>query len=378
MATISKYTTKHGPRYRVRYTKPDGTHTDRRGFKLKRDAEDYAATLEVEKLTGTWIDPTAGKTTITTIAKQRLTARKATLKPSTWQVEHDDWNRDIQPRWGNRSIGSITPSEIETWIAELAARGLSASTIARLVAILRGIYHTAKRDNLIHVSPLDDVKLPKRTRKPRAYLTMNQVLTLAEACTTTEKHLLVLFLSLTGLRWGEMAALRVTDLDLLRKRVNVAQSAVKVKGQWVVTEPKTWEARSVPFPDTLTRLLARQCEGRARNMLVFGGGTTPLNRPHESGWLNGAITRARRIDETLPKVTPHELRHTAASLAIHAGANVKAVQRMLGHKSAAMTLDTYADLFETDVDGVATALDAALKLGQKLGKTSNRAHVHTS
>jgi integrase len=88
----------------------------------------------------------------------------------------------------------------------------------------------------------------------------------------------------------------------------------------------------------------------------------------------GAVKRVRAADEKaaaeakalkreepqiMPRVTPHDLRHTAASLAISAGANVKAVQRMLGHASAAMTLDRYADLFEDDLDGVAEALDAA-------------------
>lgn len=61
----------------------------------------------------------------------------------------------------------------------------------------------------------------------------------------------------------------------------------------------------------------------------------------------------------MPRVTPHDLRHTAASLAISAGANVKAVQRMLGHASAAMTLDTYADLFDDDLSDVASALNEA-------------------
>ena len=59
-------------------------------------------------------------------------------------------------------------------------------------------------------------------------------------------------------------------------------------------------------------------------------------------------------------LTPHDFRHTAASLAVQAGANVKAVQRLLGHKSAAMTLDVYADLFDTDLDDVAEALDHAV------------------
>lgn len=59
-------------------------------------------------------------------------------------------------------------------------------------------------------------------------------------------------------------------------------------------------------------------------------------------------------------ITQHHLRHTAASLAISAGANVKAVQRMLGHAKASMTLDTYADLFDTDLDAVAVELDSAI------------------
>jgi integrase len=65
---------------------------------------------------------------------------------------------------------------------------------------------------------------------------------------------------------------------------------------------------------------------------------------------------------SIPRLTPHDLRHTAASLAISSGANVKAVQRMLGHASAAMTLDTYADLFDDDLDAVASRLNDAMPL----------------
>ena len=67
------------------------------------------------------------------------------------------------------------------------------------------------------------------------------------------------------------------------------------------------------------------------------------------------------MDNTFPIVTPHDLRHTAVSLAVSAGANVKAVQRMLGHANASMTLDVYADLFDEDLDGVADRLDTAIR-----------------
>ncbi|MBG6060173.1 integrase [Cryobacterium sp. MP_M3] len=77
------------------------------------------------------------------------------------------------------------------------------------------------------------------------------------------------------------------------------------------------------------------------------------------GWFVYALRRAKLADPTFPTLTLHDLRHTAASLAVSAGANVKAVQRMLGHASAAMTLDVYADLFDDDLDAVAVALDQA-------------------
>jgi integrase len=72
------------------------------------------------------------------------------------------------------------------------------------------------------------------------------------------------------------------------------------------------------------------------------------------------VARCQAIDSTFPRVTAHALRHTAASLAISAGANPKVVQRMLGHASAAMTLDVYADLFDSDLDAVADRLETVL------------------
>ena len=83
-------------------------------------------------------------------------------------------------------------------------------------------------------------------------------------------------------------------------------------------------------------------------------GTWLRNHVYRVGWFD---TAAEAVG--IKGLTPHELRHTAASLAVSAGANVKAVQRMLGHASAAVTLDVYADLFDDDLDGVATALNLA-------------------
>ena len=143
----------------------------------------------------------------------------------------------------------------------------------------------------------------------------------------------------------------------------------------MVGTPKTHERRSVVYPAFLDAAISTASQGKSAGMLLWGDGVNHLTQGHaHKGWFMGAVKRVCAADERaaaqakeleqdeppiMPRVTPHELRHTAASLAISAGANVKAVQRMLGHASAAMTLDRYADLFEDDLDSVAEALDAA-------------------
>jgi len=109
----------------------------------------------------------------------------------------------------------------------------------------------------------------------------------------------------------------------------------------------------VPVPQFVLDELSIQCRGKAHGDLVFpgrDGGYLP--RPKSStGWFQAAVKRAG-----IQKITPHDLRHTCASLAVSAGVNVLALQRMLGHTSAAMTLDTYSDLFDDDLDAVAVTL----------------------
>ena len=128
---------------------------------------------------------------------------------------------------------------------------------------------------------------------------------------------------------------------------------------------KAHKQRSVPLPEFLLPYLARQCEGKPRDELMFTGDGDGghLKSPHpQSGWFTKAVAASG-----VPRVTPHDLRHTVASLAVSAGANVEAIQRMLGHASAAMTLDIYADLFDDDLEAVATALHDA-RLRESVGK----------
>ena len=127
-----------------------------------------------------------------------------------------------------------------------------------------------------------------------------------------------------------------------------------------VTTMTSMKFRPIRSTSSALKTPARACEGKGRDGLIFGDGAPHLKGPHSvTGWFVAAVTRSQALDSSFLTITSHDLRHTAASLAISAGANPKAVQRMLGHASAAMTLDTYADLFEHDLDNASERLDAA-------------------
>lgn len=207
------------------------------------------------------------------------------------------------------------------------------------------------------LSPLRTTMRSKKRAKRRVYLTHRQVDLLASKSLYPE---LIYFLAYTGLRWGEATGLRVRDINVGRRRVNVQENAVMVNGTVHTGTPKSHVSRSVPYPDFLDLTVRAAMTSKRTDQLLFGDGDHHMKLPNsQNGWFAGAVKRARKSDSGFQHITPHDLRHTAASLAISAGANVKAVQRMLGHASAAMTLDTYADLFDDDLDFVASALSRA-------------------
>jgi integrase len=147
---------------------------------------------------------------------------------------------------------------------------------------------------------------------------------------------------------------------MLRKRITIEDNAVIVKGKYETGTPKSGRTRVVPMPPHLVNQITKACEGKGPDGFLFGDGAAELPYPHAtSGWFTRTVRAAQIQDPSIPRITPHDLRHTAASLAVSAGANPKVVQRMLGHASAAMTLDVYADLFEDDLDDVAVAMSAA-------------------
>ena len=399
MATITSYAApskggKKGILWEVRYRTPDRKQTRKRGFRTKREAEDFAATTHVSTLRGEYIDPADSRITIGELGPAWL-ARQTHLKPSSERTAEVAWRVHVEPRWRDARLSDLRRSDIQQWISDMGREETNAEgettkagsgpvTVIRAYGVLAAILDEAVGDRRLLTNPARGVKLPRKGKGAHAYLSHRQVHDLAAEA--GDKGVIVLVLAYTGLRWGELAGLHVGDLDLLRRRLSVNRNAVNVGGAVKVGTPKTHELRSVALPKFLVELLAQACQGKDHDDILFPSNAGGYAKsPGANTWFSGAVDRcqaasaearakerkrrpkAEPTTAVFPRITPHGLRHTAASLAVQSGANVKAVQRMLGHASATMTLDTYADLFDTDLEDVAAAMDAAVSRAIRVG-----------
>ncbi|MEV7934207.1 tyrosine-type recombinase/integrase [Curtobacterium sp. NPDC089185] len=154
------------------------------------------------------------------------------------------------------------------------------------------------------------MNLPRKVSKPHVYLSQQQLAALVRA--SGERGVLVAVLGYTGLRWGEAIGLRVRDLDMLRRRLSVVENAVEVNGTMEVGTPKTHKRRTLVFPKLLVPALARACEGKAREDLVFPGADGSYMRRTRASkgsksWFVTALAECG-----LDPMRPHDLRHTVA------------------------------------------------------------------
>lgn len=330
-------------------------------FGKKPEAENHVHRVEAQLRDGSYRDPSAGKATLGEVAEKWLTTLGG-LEPTTRESYADTWRVHVAPRWGGHQVRGIEWEDVAEWVGELSAgtagttsgRPLSAGRVRKVHQVLGLVLGYAVKCKRIAVNPARGVPLPRPVPKEHVYLTHGEVDRLAAAA--GEYRLLVLLLAYTGLRWGEVSALTVGSVDLTRRRVAVRQAYKKTRGGLVLGMPKTHERRKVPILRGLAAELVPLVEGRDAGELLFtarqGG---PLYGDNFRGRVFAPAVKAAGLGER--RVTPHKLRHTAASLAIASGADVNVVQLMLGHKSAAMTLDVYGHLFPDRLDEVADRLD---------------------
>ena len=178
--------------------------------------------------------------------------------------------------------------------------------------VLSGVLNDAVKGQRLAVNPAKGIdNLPRKTSRRHIYLTADDVHRLAHEA--GEHRTLVLVLAFCGTRWGETISLRVRDIEFLKRRITLSENAVQLGVDHAVGPTKGRETRSVPIPEFVLDELALRCRGLGPDDLVFpgrNGGFLP--RPKSSrGWFEGAVNRAGA-----QRITPHDLRHTAASLAV--------------------------------------------------------------
>lgn len=449
--TDSEGRTGYVGRYRV-----DGRLRSTRRFTVRREALAEARRQEEAGKHAEWVDPAAGRATV---AEWFATWQEARVDraPRTVEAEHERFRSLVAPTFGDRPLRQVTHEDVARWAATMTSptTGETASPARRrdaarlLVALLDAAVDARRlRTNPARTPSGKVPALPRAPKtKPHRYLSHEQLRRVADASlrgtgTHSQARTLILLTALTGLRWGEVSALTVADVDPLRRRVQVTKAYTRLDdGTLLLGDTKTHARREVPLPDTLTEAVATQAAGREPADLLFTGtGGGPLRRESfgrssfqpavlaaghavrtlrdalglrgsglydhgvsaavrhlqsEGGleptglcdpatWslvaaadqVPAALTRGEKVSRTrlltalsrttlgpgaedFDPLTLHDLRHTAASLAISGGATVKAVQRMLGHESPVLTLSTYAGLFEDDLDQLGAAMSSS-------------------
>ncbi len=347
---------RYNGRYRARYEGPDG-RWHAKTFVRKADAQRWLADQLSRINHGMWIDPAAGLVTFSDQAERWL-AGKTRINDKTREGYRSLLRSRILPTFGPVRLAAIDRSMVGSWVQAMTREGLSSSRIRQAHQCLSAILEQAVDDGLLGRNPAKRTELPRASQPEHRFLTAEQVARLAEAMPTRQHATMVYVLAYGGLRWGEMAALRRGRVDVLRRRLQVAESLAEISGRLVFGPTKTHQTRTVHLPPFVANMLGRHLEDvdDDRDALVF---TAPQGGP-----LRYVNTRRRvwnparaRAGDDLADVTPHDLRHTCASLMRAAGADVKAIQQQLGHRDATVTLNTYTHLFEGDLAAVMERLD---------------------
>jgi integrase len=347
---VQRYALRSGAvRYRAR-VKFHGREVAARVFERRADATAWEQDQRRRLRLGEWTDPRRGRVPLSDVAADWLNSR-GSVKRRTRESDESNWRNYVRPRFGNWPVAAITAAEVSAWVGGLIARGLAPATATRALATLRSILAFAVADGRVPHNVAATVRRPTsgRVRRQGQALTLAELHALTAACAGPYRDV-VPVLALAGLRWGELAGLQVGDRVSVpgrRLRLSRAVLASQGGGELYVDTLKNHRARTVPLVAELVPIIDRWSAGKEPEAWLFaapGGG--PLR---ESNWKRSVGWRAAKVAAGVPDVRVHDLRHTAASLWLAAGADPKVVQRVLGHATAAMTMDLYGHLVDASL-----------------------------
>jgi integrase len=355
MASVRKRRSEDGGGYQVRYRDPNG-RARAKSFRRKVDASRFARSVETDKARGDWLDPKLARITFGQYVDEwRPTI--ANLKPTTRAGYESLLSVHILPALGDTPLGKITPKDVRAFVGTIESR-LSPARVRQAYRLLSMILKSSVESGYLSKSPCVGIKLPKGMKREMLFLEAGEVERLAKAV-GPQHETLVYVLAYCGLRWGEAIALRRGRCNILKRSIEIRESASDVNGTLHFGTTKTYESRSVPLPVFLAEKLARHIESVPNDpqALVFTSGGKPLRGSNwrTRVWLP-ALERAglepRRI---------HDLRHTCAALLISQGHSPKSIQAHLGHSSISVTMDTYGHIFPEEREKIAAGLERAYR-----------------
>jgi len=347
---VQRYVLRSGAvRYRAR-VKFHGREVATRVFERKADAIAWEQDQRRRLRLGEWTDPRRGRVPLSDVTADWLNSR-GLVKRRTRESDESNWRNYVRPRFGNWPVAAITAAEVSAWVGGLVDRGLAPATATRALATLRSILAFAVADGRVHHNVAATARRPTsgRVRREGQALTLDELHALTAACTGPYRDV-VPVLALAGLRWGELAGLQAGDLVSVPGpglRLSRAILASEGGGKLYVDTLKNHRPRTVPLVAELVPVIDRWSAGKESESWLFaapGGG--PLR---ESNWKRSVGLRSAKVAAGLPDVRVHDLRHTAASLWLAAGADPKVVQRVLGHATAAMTMDLYGHMVDASL-----------------------------
>jgi integrase len=368
MASIEKRFTARGERrYDVRYRTPAGV-VRTRTWKRRRDADAFAVTIEADKRRGDWVDPQAGRRTFGDLAEEWLEI--ADVKPKTRASYRSLLDRHLLPTLKGDPVAAITTSTAERLLAKMRQGGAAPNTIRNVRNVMSAVCRYGVRCGAIRSNPLTEVQVPKGdVRREMVFLSASEVAGLAGAI-DGRYRLAVLLSAYTGLRAGEMAALRVGRVDLMRRRLRIVESVGEVHGALVGGTPKNGRSRLVPIPRFLVDELTAHMAPVATdpNAFVFTspqGGQVRQSLLYRRYFQPAAVAQGlgemTRPDPNAPEryagMRWHDLRHTAVALMVSAGVEPLVISRVLGHGSISITYDVYGHVLPSLEEKMTDALD---------------------
>ncbi len=375
-----------GKRWLARWVDHDGAERTK-AFDRRADAQKHIDTTTTAINSGTYADPQRSAVTFGTVAEAWIkTKEAANLAPKTLGDYRGLLDVVILPKWRDFPLREIDHERLQQWFTWLssdpAARkhirksdpdaGLSPARVIQTHNVVRQVLGYAIRSKYVVADPTSGIVLPSKPQSKDLALTHEQVRRLADETANAAVRersdtrpalaplaAMVRFLSYSGIRFGEAAALRVSDVDLAKHCVNVSKGITGVRGRGRVQgDTKTHQRRPVPILTAVcVEELRQAAEGRDSDEFLFPG---PDGGAMTVGWFRV------RLDKAVAKlgldgVTPHTLRHTAGSLALSEGASVVTVQKLLGHRNATTTMNVYSHMLPDDFANLAAAMDKATR-----------------